>query len=318
MMDLGGVPAAKTGPIRTVDGSKNCKVRAVAIDFDLLTRAVDQAAAEKDNLTAATSASSISNSISLPPVSPIVGRVQEIASLLNVNLGGNRETTKEKYDDDLSGLLGEKPETKEVPTPVYSTDVRAKYADKLKSRGGLSGVDHAKRELDTTLQKGDAAGHLAARGAAISQSTGGTKWMALSGTGNLLTYISNRSMKLALLPVPHQHKPAVEKRMKEFSRQLAHVSFDLLIEKGDEATDILKLMMKKLEVDPIATIIVSDRDDYLQAAKDEGMVACRVRPTNGKRGNVSAHYNAESVGQVEDVVNEINGISFQALGSAKR
>jgi hypothetical protein len=316
MMDLGGVPSAKTGPIRMVDGSKNCKVRAVAIDFDLLTRAVDQAAAEKENLTA-TTASSNSNSIS-SPVLPIVDRVQEIAGLLNVNLGGNREWTKEKDDDDLSGLLGKKPETKEVPTPVYSSDIRAKYADKLKSRGGLAGVDHAKREVENTLQRGDAAGHLAARGAAISQSTGETKWMALSGTGTLLTYISNRSMKLALLPVPHQDKPEVAKRMNEFTRQLPHVSFDLLIEKGDEASDILKLLMKKFEMDPMATIIVSDRDDYLLAAKDEGMVACRVRAPNAKRGNISAHYNVESVGQVEDVVNEINGISFQALGSAKR
>jgi hypothetical protein len=317
MMDLGGMPSAKTGPIRTVDGSKNCKVRAVAIDFDLLTRAVDQAAAEKENL-AATTASSNSNSIS-SPVLPMVGRVQEIASLLNVNLGGNHETTKQEHDD-LSGLLGKKPEPKEVPMPVYSSDIRAKYADKLKSRGGLAGVDHAKREVDNTntVLRGDAAGHLAARGAAISQSTGGTKWMALSGTGNLLMYISNRSMKLALLPVPHEDKPEVANRMKEFTRQLPNVSFDLLIEKGDEATDILKLVMKEFEVDPISTIIVSDRDDILRAAKDEGMVACRVRPPNAKRGNISVHYTVERVGQVEDVINEINGISFQALGSAKR
>jgi hypothetical protein len=304
------------GPIRTVDGSKNCKVRAVAIDFDLLTRAVDQATTEKENL--ATTEVSQNDSTRSSPVLPIMDKVKEIASLLNVNLGGSRECHPAKGKDDLSGLLGEKPKTKEAPMPYYSSDIRAKYADKLKSRGGLAGVDHAKRELENTLRKGDAAGHLAARGAAVSQSAGESKWMALTGTGNLLTFISNRSMKLALLPVPRQDKPQVGKRMQEFTRQLPQVSFDLLIDKGDDATEILKLMTKKFEMDPIATIVVSDRDDYLRAAKDEGMVACRVRAPNAKRGNISAHYNVESVGKVEDVINEINGISFQALGSGNR
>jgi hypothetical protein len=237
-----------------------------------------------------------------------------------VSLGGSRECHPAKgKDDDLSGLLGEKQKTKEAPMPYYSSDIRAKYADKLKSWGGLAGVDHAKRELENTLRTGDAAGHLAARGVAVSQSAGETKWMALTGTGKLLTYISNRSMKLALLPVPRQNKPEVGKRMKEFTRQLPHVSFDLLIDKGNDATEILELMMKNFEKDPMATIVVSDRDDYLRAAKDEGMVACRIRSPNAKRGNISAHYNIVlSVGEVEDVVNEINGISFLVLGPGNR
>jgi hypothetical protein len=72
MMDLGGIPSAKIGPIRSVDGSKTCRVRAVAIDFDLLTRAVDQATTEKETLTASETSPNATTLSS--PVFPIVDK----------------------------------------------------------------------------------------------------------------------------------------------------------------------------------------------------------------------------------------------------
>jgi hypothetical protein len=100
--------------------------------------------------------------------------------------------------------------------------------------------------------------------------------------------------------------------MKDFTKQLSLVSFDLLIEKGENVVDILKELQHEFGIDPVATMVVSDKDDYLKAAKDEGMISCRIRPKNARRGNISAHYNVETVAQVQDVVNEINGISYSA------
>lgn len=320
MMDLGGMPPAKTGQIRAVDGSKNLKVRAVAFDFELLTRSDGEKRNKIDFI------SNDAPDLYSSPVTVMVDKVKEIANLLNVDLGGNRDSRSEKVDhDDLSALIGEKAPAKSdivKRSPLFSSDIRVKYADKLKSRGGLAGVDNAKRERENTIGTGDAASHMAARAAAVSQTAAETKWMALAGTGSLLSYISNRSMKIALLPVPREEDDSDEsvgKRMKEFEKQLPNVFFDLLIDKGDNALYILKLMLKKLEMDPVATIVVSDRDDYLRAAKDTGMVTCRVRPMNAKRGSVTAHYNVETISEVQDVVNQINGISFQAtLSNSKR
>lgn len=327
MMDLGGMPPSKTGPIRTVDGSKNCKLQLVAFDFDVLTKSLSSDNQENVKKTAVISKENEESSSSISsPVTALVDKVQEIASLLNVNLGNTKEKrifSRKEQEDDLSALTGQhdvtdKPDAfQEGPKAPYSTDIRAKYAEKLASRGGLAGVDHAKRQVEETLAKGDAAGHLQARAAAVSQTVGETKWMALTGTGSLLTYISNRSMKIALLPLPSpEPRLDVKQKMTTFTKQMSLVSFDLLIDKGKDATEILQELQSEFDVDPVATMIVSDRDDYLKAAKEGGMVACRIRPKNARRGNISAHYNVETVGEVQDVVNEINGISFQATRAA--
>ena len=324
MLDLGGgAPSAKTAPIRTVDGARNCKVQLVAFDFNVITNSLD----EKEKATIKTTNESKETSTTLSPVSVLVDKVQEIASLLNVNLGDTKETPSKvkDEDEDLSALIGhseKKPAAKEIRKDLndvmpYSVDVRSKYAEKLKSKGGLASVVHAKKAVEQALSKGDAAGHLAARAAAVSQTAGETKWMALTGTGSLLTYISNRSMKIALLPIPSKEpNPNIGKKMKDFTNQLSLVSFDLLVDKGEDATTILHDVQKEFNIAPVATMVVTDRDDYLRAAKESGMVACRIRPKNARRGNISAHYNVETVGEVQDVVNELNGISFQATRAA--
>ena len=70
---------------------------------------------------------------------------------------------------------------------------------------------------------------------------------------------------------------------------------------------------KELDVHVNKIMVVSDKDDYLKAAKDLGMITCRLRPKNARRGNVTAHYNASSVPEVQDVVNDVTGISFNAV-----
>ena len=252
-----------------------------------------------------------------------------MASLLNVNLGTNTTTriiTRMESRTTCRHSTGTHQHAREkndIPLPSdegpkmpFATDVRSKYADKLKARGGtgLAGVDRAKQTVADSIKKGDAAGHLAARAAAVSQTAAETKWMALTGTGSLLMYITNRSMKIALLPPKpsFQGNPTLAKQMQDFTKQLSLVSFDLLVEKGDTAVDILKEVQHEFRIDPVATMVVSDKDDYLKAAKEEGMISCRIRPKNARRGNISAHYNVETVAQVQEVIDDINGVSFNA------
>lgn len=102
--------------------------------------------------------------------------------------------------------------------------------------------------------------------------------------------------------------------MEDMKKQLFDVEFDLLCKDGtDGAKMVIAKSLESLHLDPTNVLLVSDRDDYLRAAKDCGMVTCRIRPLNKPRGNISTDYSVPTVPEVKDVINEINGISFNAV-----
>lgn len=333
MLELGGMSQG-SGPIRPVDASKNSKVRAICFDFGLLTRAVDH---DKNETIRETASAVVKTQPTMGSVAPDVSMVQNIANLLNVDLDGTSNMSSSKEDefrDDLSGLAGDslsrddhirqgkkainiRDKNDDPSTVGYTSDIRAKYAAKLRSKldGGLSGLESAKHERGEALKKGDAAGHFAARANAVSPSQ--EKWLALTGTGTLLTYVTKRSIKVALLPVPgNAHHDEEARRMEDFSKQMANqVTVDVMAKEGTDVVDILHFVSKEFRVPPMVTMVVSDRDDYLKAAKDDGMITCRIRPANARRGNITAHYNVPVMADVQEVVNEINGISFNALSN---
>lgn len=102
--------------------------------------------------------------------------------------------------------------------------------------------------------------------------------------------------------------------MEDFKKQLNDIAFEYIFKDGTIGTsELVETSLQKLEIDANRVLLVSDRDDYLRSAKEAGMMACRIRPANTRRGNISAHYMVPSVPEVQDVVNEINGISFNAV-----
>ena len=288
---------------------------------------------------------------------PNVGMITNMAKLLNVDLGGTIGRKKEEDEDDLSRLTSAgaassrrpsapanvRPEEDEIGSHILSklpnpsttaastkappvTDPCAKYADKLRKRldGGLAGVENMKVQQEEALQRGDAAGHWAARKIAAAQpvagSTKGSKWLAATGTGNLLVYLTNRSMKIALLPVPdnadEESNDATARRMDEMEAQLPQVRFDLLVKEGQlSPSDILGQVQDNAGVPSESLLVVSDRDDFLREAKQKGYYTCRIRPKNAPRGNVTTNYTVSEIKEVEDVCNELNGISFNTVFS---
>jgi hypothetical protein len=213
-------------------------------------------------------------------------------------------------------------------------DIRAKYAKKLRQKveGGLAGVQVAKHKKEEMLARGDAAGHFAARALAAtnSVSSSGSKWMANTGTGSLLSFLSMRSMKIALLPSPKVHNENERMNcmgdMNDLVRQLPNVHFNLLVEAITEemeanevtiAKKLLERVTKGTEVDPLSTLVVSDRDGLLRAARDLGYFTCRVQRKNAPRGNVTTNFTVESIQGVQDAVNELVGISFNVVFSSK-
>jgi len=387
MLDMGGVPEASSN--RRIDVGRNNRVKAVALDFDLITRSIEaqKARADADASAAAAAAESPSTAgtASIPnssTIRPDAGVVDKIAGLLNVQLGGETSRRREE-EDDLSRLTGEMPgrtssssslssfgsateegedvgggeigssilgvlgKSRSTPgggqrattTPPRAAgattstkappfvDVRSKYADKLRRKfdGGLAGVERANAEREDALSKGDAAGHVAARRiAAHTAVPSGSKWLATTGAASLLQYLTNRSVRVALLPNPSNDGDegrvcAEGGRMDDLVRQLPKVRFDALL-KG-EASDAsaeaaLSRCEGEMDVPSSETMVVSDREDYLRSAKEHGMFTCRVRPPNAPRGNVSTSYTVSSVSEVEEALNDMSGISYNTVFSS--
>lgn len=311
MLDMGGMPSGSSDQtlIRHKDASKNSKLQAVAFDFDVLTKSIDQAKEEKKQPTAPTQPTSLPSKTA---IQPDLDQIQNVASLLNVSVDTGRNIPSEEPS--------KKDTTPKVsPTAGGREDIRAKYAAKLK--GGLAGIELAKSQVEDTLAKGDAAGHLAARQMAVQKTAASpTKWMALTGTGKLLSYLTHRSIRIALLPNPRLEEEERQEKeaqfMKDFSKQLKDIVVDSVVS-FDESHSVERALQKgvldELGIHPNKVLLVSDKDEYLKTAKDLGMMACRIRPANARRGNVTAHYNTPDVPSVQEVVNDITGISFNAV-----
>ncbi|KAL7451804.1 hypothetical protein ACHAXS_000257, partial [Conticribra weissflogii] len=289
--------------------------------------------------------------LSSADIKPDVSMVEKMANLLNIKIGDDSPVKRKsnKNDDDISAILRSadvKPEPEKKQTIKITSssgphvDIRSKYASKLRNKieGGVAGLDLAKSEKEDFRKRGDAQSHMAARAlisanAIPTESTSSSRWMATTGAGKLLSFISGRSMQIVLLPEPSTpSRPQSDEDVKvtlqdmeSLKKQLPHVHFDLLIPDGrrrgevgseeankDTAQDILDNVLSKMDVPPLQFVVVSDRDDYLGAARETGMFTCRVRPKNSRRGNITASYNVPDVASVEGVINEINGISFNS------
>lgn len=182
--------------------------------------------------------------------------------------------------------------------------------------------------------------------------------MAATGTGKLLNYLHQRSMKLALVGTPvvvpedggaaaaessSQWWQDEARQMNDFTKQmkdkvvfaatvpqdgtrtvdqLAQRAFqELLLWKAAATSDSddgnssgsAATTTTTTTIEPDRCLWVSDRDDCLRAAREAGLVTVRVRPRNARRGNVSAHYTVASVPETQEVINEINGVSFNAV-----
>lgn len=342
MLDMGGAPSSMHDKNNArVDASKNCKLQAVCFDFEVLTKYTPPPSS-KGKAAKAVVASEPQDKPKLgQDIQPNVTAVQQVANLLNVELGSMSSSKKkrgESNEDDLSLLTNdatEEPKTEKSTSKSSSSnnmqpssgDIRAKYADKLAKRGvqgGLAEVEHAKHQVEETLKRGDAGGHWAARKVAAGNPVSRqSSWVALTGTGALLQYLTQRSIQIALLPRPSSSSSTTStplddsdqgERMQDFQRQLKDVAFSHLISDGRPgASSLVQSLLEKTKLDPTKILLVSDRDDYLRAAKEASLMTCRIVPPNARRGNISAHFMVPDVPAVQQVVDEVNGISFNAV-----
>lgn len=352
MLDMGGMPSASNDRtvIRTVNASKNCKLQAIAFDFQILLKGNSNDNVKgtvHQNSTHSLSSAPIPEATSERKLQPTpqadLTKIQQVASLLKVDLESGLRKNTTNNEDDVSAIINAASTShwtsggsaKSARTSMNSPtttfpheDVRAKYARKL--QGGIAGLELAKSQVGDALSRGDAAGHLSARKLAMQtpvdpkHSAKGSRWIASAETSRLLSFLTHRSIRIALLPHPSivnnpQSQEEEEQSMRALSAQLNDVVVDIIVPKLTSSEPaairdtIQKNVLNELQMSSNLVMMVSDRDDYLQAARDLGMQTCRLQRKNARRGNISANFTSTSIDDVQEVVNEINGISFNSV-----
>lgn len=364
MMDLGGMSAAESNT--KLNLGKNNRVKVVALDFELLTKSIQQISMDdalKVGAVPSLSSRSQGPLVSLGKVQPDISMIQNIANLLNVKLNdtsskssadsGTMFVQKKKSwlqqgEDDLSRLTGNTDSDSNSGTEIatsqsanvsnhspFQVDIRAKYASKLKNKvqGGLAGVEVMKSQQQEMLKGGDAAGHLVARSIAAAQtvSSRGNKWLAKTGVGTLLTFLDKRCISIALLPPPQimteKEKDQTMEDMLQLTRQLPNIHFDTLVSgitkdpqvNSEKAPYIILdyISNQYQDVKTTEIMVVSDHDAMLRQARNGSMITCRVRPKHAPRGSVTTSYTVESINEVQNVVNDLCGISFNTVFSSR-
>eukprot|EP00957_Ditylum_brightwellii_P138140 10530504-Ditylum_brightwellii.AAC.1 len=343
---MGGMSPSGSKTAKRIDIGTNNRVRAIALDFDLITRSIEASKATAPPKEVPKGENTTSGKIKIETdIKPNVNVVESIADALGVKLGdedghinlGRKRVAAREEEDDLSALTGlaKDAENDSIQESILSslntttsdatttqpqqpkrnaqkapptTDIRTKYASalrkKLESTGSsLSTIERVKIESRDFTKKGDASDHLAARAAAIhagSPSSSPTKWMASTGTEKKeIEKIEDETLRT---------------QMNLLSTQLPNAEIELQLSYTNLAPpSLLQLISTETSIVPGATLVVSDRDDYLRVAKDMGMYTCRVRfSKNAPRGNVSTNFDVVDVVEVMEVVNEINGVSFNS------
>ena len=102
MLDMGGAPSAHTAKNKTrINASKNCKLQAVCFDFHVLTKFTTKQDNEQDDKDKTNDNSGGTLKLQTN-AAPDASMVQQVADLLNVNLGGWRSSKKKNREDEAA------------------------------------------------------------------------------------------------------------------------------------------------------------------------------------------------------------------------
>ena len=222
-------------------------------------------------------------------------------------------------------------------------DVRNKYAQALKKKGlGLAGIERINLDKTEQLSKGDSSVHMNARQMALQRDEdklygddGDLRWMVANGVAALCHYLASRGMKMGIITSPKElEEEKVRADMMRFTKQLETFEFHHIGNNPYAMNDNLSVQNKEeiilksafdsflsedpnfTSVEPKHILVCTSSDSIIKSSRDAGYFTCRIRAPNAIRGEITANYVVETLEQVEDIVNEINGISFTSVRSS--
>jgi len=169
------------------------------------------------------------------------------------------------------------------------------------------------------------------RQAQESGETGATAgaWLLRPGMGNIVDYVRHRSMRLGLLS--GLRSPTLADTL---VRQMSDTRFvrppggggddgsideeDEWKSSGNDVARLLSVLHHPSGGDAQSLLLVSRSDAILQQGADLGLYTCRYRADGDRYGNVGTHYTARSPLEVQDVLEDLNGIAMRASAFSSR
>ena len=248
-----------------------------------------------------------------------VGKRWELTARLESLLAAERhEAQQHSQADEPTGGNDTKAPTATKPfTPRSSTPssgpgspelLRAKYAEKLRSRAGISltsgGLVPASDRQNSPIPRNQRPEN---------------SWHMQPGLRTLLTYLDMRGMARGLLADEEKTtEEEVQEQAAHFVRSLQVPPFDLVLPPADAAaarlgeTTAVHSACTAFDLPPQALMVVSDHPAVLQAARRYGSFACHfVKRIPGAPKALPSDFRADDCDGVKDAIEELNGITFR-------
>ncbi|GMI12535.1 hypothetical protein TrLO_g12977 [Triparma laevis f. longispina] len=215
---------------------------------------------------------------------------------------------------------------KPIPTSNHNPsadDIRSKYLKKLKEKKGISAKDILASDTSTPSQTPDSSFHLDLRSSIISSEStndpnkyAATRWLPVNGMAKVLQYITSRSIRIGLLQ-PLTPGPLYQTGdVKTFKFQLGDkVDFDYSFDEAAPSQNLFNAIeginVEKSDADSTSGVmVVSSCSNTLKSARDNNSYTVYIKPKSGRRCDISPNYNINSIDELRDVIDDVNGVSF--------
>lgn len=203
--------------------------------------------------------------------------------------------------------------------------VQSKYMSKISSKlGGTNPL------FGNGAQSPRGDGDLHAAGKALlkqeSQRSGKTgasesgRWVLSQGMGSIVDYASTRTMSVAVLGLARQTQALLNTLVAQTPETPWLYTGNVSGEPTSELQRAEKKFVAKAAgfIEPRNLLMISSCDTYLGLAKERGFMTCRFRPKDGLYGQVITDFSATSPIELQDALDELNGIALRGSAYGSR
>lgn len=264
-------------------------------------------------------------------------KLRGVVFSLEVLVGANTSVVSSGISREVAAT----PTSISAPNNTYDTSreiqgistVVSKYGDKLRKRlGGAPHNSSGQSAQDRRATGGDAQLLKAAKKAAQQQEEGGGRWLLVEGMGNILDYTSLRTIPLCCFPL-FSHTTAL---LTTFLSQVHETPWFYVgsvvgtvvppvpVPANKDGSPLLAQFVEMEAkfssngIPPKQILVVSSNESFLSLSKSRGFLTCRYRPLDSLYGQVSTDMVASNALEIQDCLEELNGVALRASAFSSR
>jgi len=218
------------------------------------------------------------------------------------------------------------------PSVVYDTSreiegistVQSKYMSKISSKLGgtnpLVGSAQAPRGDGDLHSAGKALLKQESQRSGKKSASESGRWVLSQGMGAIVDYASSRTMNVCVLGLPTQTQGLLNALVEQTPETPWLYTGKVSGEPSSELQRAEKKFAAKAAgvIEPRHLLFISSDDTYLGLAKERGFMTCRYRPKDGLYGQVSTDFSATSALELQDALEELNGVALRGSAYGSR